>query len=94
MGLVQRAIEAAGIPTVSVTMLPEITRKVGVPRAVRVGFPLGHPFGFPGQAFLQRRILSEMIRVAGAAQVPGTIVDLGVGEGAGEECAVCSPPQS
>ena len=94
MGLVQRAIEAAGIPTVSVTMLPEITRKVGVPRAVRVGFPLGHPFGFPGQPFLQRRILSEMIRVAGAAQAPGTIVDLGVGEGAGEECAVCSPPQA
>ena len=91
MGLVQRAIEAAGIPTVSVTMLPDLTRKVGVPRAVRVSFPLGHPFGFPGQAFLQRRILSEMIRVAGAAATPGTIVDSGLGGGSARECALCEP---
>ncbi|HEX9205653.1 MAG TPA: hypothetical protein VF853_06975 [Candidatus Deferrimicrobiaceae bacterium] len=91
MGLVQRAIEAAGVPTVSVTMLPEMTRKVGVPRAVRVGFPLGHPFGFPGEALPQRRILSEMARLAADARAPGTLLDLGVGGDSAEACAACSP---
>ncbi|HJX14860.1 MAG TPA: hypothetical protein VJ386_03940 [Candidatus Deferrimicrobiaceae bacterium] len=79
------------MPTISVTMVPEITRKVRVPRAVHVRFPLGHPFGFPGQAFLQRRILSHMIYHAGAIEEPGTIVDLGVGGTSAAECAVCPP---
>ena len=79
MGLVQRAIEREGVPTISVTMLPDITRRVGVPRAVAVGFPLGHPLGFPGQASLQRRNLSLMLRHAGEIAGPGRIVDLGIG---------------
>lgn len=79
------------MPTISVTMIPEITRKVGVPRAVHVRFPLGHPFGFPGQAFLQRQILSHMLDRAGAIEAPGTIVDLGLGGRSAEECAVCGP---
>ena len=91
MGLVQRAIEEAGVPTISVTMLPEITGKVRVPRAVHVRFPLGHPFGFPGQAFLQRQILSHMLHHAGAIEAPGTIVDLGAGGDSADECAVCGP---
>lgn len=90
MGLVQRAIEEAGVPTISVTLIPELTRKVRVPRAVHVRFPLGHPLGFPGQAFLQKRILSVMLEQAGAIREPGTIVDPGIGDGAGgEACSVC-----
>jgi D-proline reductase (dithiol) PrdB len=77
VGLVQRAIEAAGVPTVSVSMLRPMTRKIGVPRAIGVDFPLGHPFGFPGQSSRQRRILSGMARLAAEAVFPGTIVDLG-----------------
>lgn len=80
VGLVQRAIEEAGIATVSVTMLPAVTRKVGVPRAVYAAFPLGHPFGFPGEAFRQREILSRMLLGAAAIREPGTIVDLGYGD--------------
>ena len=77
MGLVQRAIEEAGVATISVTMLPAVTRKVRVPRAVHAAFPLGHPFGFPGETFRQREILSRMVREAAAIREPGTIVDLG-----------------
>ena len=32
MGLVQRVLEASGIPTVALSMIPELTRAVGVPR--------------------------------------------------------------
>ena len=80
MGLVQRAIEEAGIATISVTMVPRLTRRVRVPRAVYAAFPLGHPFGFPGEAFRQREILSRMLRGAVEIREPGTIVDLGYGE--------------
>lgn len=80
MGLVQRAIEEAGIATVSVTMLPDVTRRVFVPRAVHAAFPLGHPFGFPGEAFRQREILLRMLRAAAELREPGAIVDLGYGE--------------
>ncbi len=76
MGLVQRAIEEAGIATISVTMAPDVTRRVRVPRAAAVGFPLGHPFGFPGETFRQREILARLLRQAAEIREPGTIVDL------------------
>jgi len=80
VGLVQRAIEQEGIATISVTMAPDMTRRVRVPRAVYAAFPLGHPFGFPGEAFRQREILSRMLREAARIRDPGTIVDLGYGD--------------
>lgn len=79
MGLVQRAIEEAGIATISVTMAPDVTRRIQVPRAVCAAFPLGHPFGVAGDAFRQREILSRMLREAARIREPGTIVDLGHG---------------
>jgi hypothetical protein len=91
VGLVQRAIEAAGISTISMTMMPEITRRVGVPRALRVGFPLGHPFGMPGQGCLQMRLLRLALSNAASIETPGTIVDSGIGDGTGEDCGVCGP---
>ncbi len=77
MGLVQRAIEEAGIATISVTMAPDVTRRVRVPRAAAVAFPLGHPFGLPGEAIRQRKLLAWMLRQAAEIREPGTIVDFG-----------------
>jgi D-proline reductase (dithiol) PrdB len=79
VGLVQRAIEEAGIATISVTMAPGLTRRVRVPRAVYAAFPLGHPFGFPGEAYRQREIVARMLREAAGIREPGTIVDIGYG---------------
>lgn len=92
MGLVQRAIEAAGIPTVSVTMLPELTARIGVPRALRAGFPLGRPFGPPGRPFLRASMLRAMLDVARTAREPGAIADRGFGDGGDGTCAVCGLP--
>lgn len=57
VGLIQSVIEKAGIPTVSITLLPEITRRVSPPRALAVDYPLGYPLGAPHEAELQTRII-------------------------------------
>ena len=57
VGLIQRAIEYAGITTVSISLLREITEKIQPPRALYVPFPLGYPLGEPNNADLQTRVI-------------------------------------
>ena len=57
VGLIQSVIERAGIPTASVTLLEEVTRRVRPPRALFVDLPLGYPLGKPHDAAMQRAIL-------------------------------------
>ncbi|MCZ7624591.1 MAG: hypothetical protein M5R38_00995 [Candidatus Methylomirabilis sp.] len=40
MGLLQRAIEAEGIPTIGITLQKEVTKKVKPPRALYLRYPL------------------------------------------------------
>ena len=70
VGLIQSKIERKGISTVSVTLKPEITWGVRVPRAAHVRFPLGYPFGEPHRADLQERILSDLFSIAKDAPNP------------------------
>ncbi len=76
MGLIQREIEAQGIATISVSLSKEITQKVRPPRSLFPGFPLGHPFGFPGQSSFQLHILRLLLKHLKEIHVPGTIVEL------------------
>lgn len=57
VGLIQSIVERAGIATVSITLLPEITRRVAPPRAFFADFPLGYPLGAPNDPELQTRII-------------------------------------
>lgn len=57
VGLIQRAIEYAGITTVSISLLREITEKIRPPRALFVPYPLGYPLGEPNNTALQTHIL-------------------------------------
>ncbi len=57
VGLIQRAIEYAGITTVSLSLLREITEKICPPRALFVPFPLGYPLGEPDNPPLQLRVM-------------------------------------
>lgn len=50
-------IEKAGIPTVSVTMLREVTEKVNPPRALFVDTPLGYPLGRSHDPGLRKQII-------------------------------------
>jgi len=74
VALLARFLEAGGIPTVTITMLPELTRLVGAPRALAVRFPFGAPCGDPGNRDLQRAVLREALDLLAAAREPGTIV--------------------
>jgi hypothetical protein len=50
-------LEAAGIPTVSISLIREHTSKIRPPRALWVPFELGRPLGVPGDAAFQMRVL-------------------------------------
>ena len=78
MPVLARRIEAAGIPTVVVTMMPDLAEAVLAPRILGVEFPFGHPFGLPGDAPGQRRVLEAALVVLAGADRPGTRVDLDV----------------
>jgi hypothetical protein len=63
VGLVQSIIEKSGIPTVSITLLREVTERVQPPRALAVDRTLGYPLGEPGNALLQKRIILAALHV-------------------------------
>jgi D-proline reductase (dithiol) PrdB len=56
-GLVQSIIEKAGIATVSISLLTEVTSRVEPPRVLTVDRPLGYPLGEPNNPELQKRIM-------------------------------------
>lgn len=78
MPVLARWIEAAGIPTVIVTMMPALAEERRAPRIVGVEFPYGHPFGMPGDRAMQRRVLELALRVLAGASAFGTRVDFDV----------------
>lgn len=87
-------METAGFATISITLSMEITRKVNPPRALYTGLPLGHPLGFPGQAFRQLQVLRYLLRYLAEIESPGTIVKMDLTESGDAEvqCALCSDP--
>jgi hypothetical protein len=74
VGLLQNAIEEAGFATASLTTMPIITMGCGVPRAGYVRFPLGTPFGEPGQVDVQHAILADLFHLVWEAPGPRTVV--------------------
>jgi len=76
VGLVQRVIEASGIPTVALSMIPAFTRAVGVPRLAGIAYPLSRPMGRPGDADGQRAVLRALLELLESAREPDTYVEL------------------
>ena len=70
VGLIQGIMEEAGIATVSVSLLAEVTRKVKPPRALFVPFPLGYPLGKPQDAALQRKIIADSLKLLERTDLP------------------------
>jgi D-proline reductase (dithiol) PrdB len=76
VGLIQRAIEARGVPTVSVTVARDITEAIKAPRALFLPWPMGHHFGTPFHRDLQRRVVLTALGLLETSNEPGTIFDL------------------
>jgi hypothetical protein len=76
VGLLQGAIEAAGISTISVSVRPEVTVNMRVPRAVYVRFPTGNPVGEPDKPNQQRTILRGILAALRAIREPGTVLEM------------------
>ena len=75
VGLVQGAIERAGIPTASLCLRPDITAHMNISRAAYVRFPLGNPLGEPHRPDQHRLVLEQVLALAETATEP-TIVEL------------------
>ncbi len=69
-------MEKKGLSTVSLTQMPFITRKTGVPRAVAVEFPFGMIWGLPGDRETHRKIMLHMFEALETVKEPGTIMEL------------------
>src|SRR4026207_1635093 len=76
VGLVQRVLEAKGFPTVALSMIPDLTRAVGVPRLAGISYPMGRPLGRPHDPDGQRAVLRAMLDLLSAAQGPDSYVEL------------------
>jgi D-proline reductase (dithiol) PrdB len=76
VGLIQRSIEARGVPTVSVSVARDVTEAIKAPRAIFLPWPMGHHFGVPFHRDIQRRVLFEALRLLETATESGTIRDI------------------
>ena len=70
VGLAQAEIENRGIPTASITMLPDITRKIRPPRALAVPYPLGFPLGEANNPDLQTDVLQALMDLLDRDDIP------------------------
>ena len=74
--MLARIIEAAGIPTVTVTMMPVLSDKFRSSRVLGVEYPFGHSFGAVGDSEMQRRTLWAALQLLVATPRPGGRLDL------------------
>lgn len=76
VGLIARALEAAGVTTTSISSAWSITQSANPPRAVFTDFPLGNTAGPPNEPDVQIAIARSALELAYTASAPGTIVPL------------------
>jgi D-proline reductase (dithiol) PrdB len=76
VGLVARAVEEAGIPTVTLELIWPFQRVVGMPRVAAIEHPFARPFGDVGDAATQRLVLLAALAVFEQAREPGHVEHL------------------
>lgn len=70
MGVLGHSIEEAGIATTQISLIREHTEAIKPPRALWVPFELGRPFGMPGDADFQKRVLRRVLALLEAESGP------------------------
>ncbi len=69
-------MEEAGLSTLVLSVMPEITASVGTPRLAGIGYPLGRPLGTPGDAEGQRAVLRAALDTFERIESFGGRIDL------------------
>ena len=70
MSVLAHIFEAAGIATIVLSSIREMTVKVAPPRALHCEFPLGRPLGHPGDATFQHDVLVHAFALLGETAGP------------------------
>ncbi|GAB4327918.1 MAG: hypothetical protein Kow0010_11640 [Dehalococcoidia bacterium] len=78
MPVLARVIESHGIPTVTVTMMPDLAQKFRLSRVVGVEAPFGHSFGVPGDEAFELAVSRAALRALAEAGEPGYRLDVDV----------------
>jgi len=76
VGLAQRELEAAGVSTITLSSIPDLTASVSVPRVVAVEHPPGRTFGQPWDAEGQRSVFRATLEALNSIKNPGEVVHL------------------
>ena len=72
---VQREIEMRGIPTILITVSPEVSAQMRPPRALYPkGFKIGNSLGRPHMRELQRTVLRDALMLLTENTRPGEII--------------------
>ena len=74
--MLARVIESLGIPTVTVTMMPDLAQKFRLSRIVGVEFPFGHSFGTPHNDDLMLKVSRAALQALDEAGEPGYRLDV------------------
>lgn len=77
VGLLQRGLDEAGLATVSITLVPEITEQVQPSLSCFVAMPFGLPLGGIGDSATHTAIVRATLEEAYRPHTAGDIVDLG-----------------
>jgi D-proline reductase (dithiol) PrdB len=77
ISVVQREIEMKGIPTVLITVSPEVSAQMRPPRALYPkGFKIGNSVGRPGMRDLQKNVLRDALNLLTQDTRPGAFVTI------------------
>jgi hypothetical protein len=76
VGLVQREIEAAGMSTITLSSIPDLTATARVPRLAAIAHPLGYLLGQPGDQEGQTAVLRATLHALAEMTRPGSVVHL------------------
>lgn len=72
----QREIETAGISTITLSGIPDLTASVSVPRLAAIERPLGYLLGEPGDNAGQLTVLTSTLQLLAEIKKPGSVVHL------------------
>jgi hypothetical protein len=74
VGLIQRAIDEAGLSTISITQVTEIAALIKPSRSLFVAHPFGLTFGDVGDSATQAAVVERLLQAAESMTEPGIAV--------------------